>query len=367
METPSISQHPRTSRAKTVAILAIAVVGALAVSYMVFSNLPAETEFKADIRPFKVVYADWKKKYNIYYGGPEDNIRFKYFEKTHSWMQKYNLQFPPPSFRLSFNAFSAMSDEEFSSVMLGYNPKRRLTTSKNVVELPTEYLRENVDWTTQGAVQPVKYQGSCGSCWAFSAVGALEGLSAIKRGKLQDFSEQELVDCSTKYGNQGCNGGLMTNAFNYVKDNGISTQSAYPYKASDQSCKATSGNKFKITGYANVPANNSAQLKAAIERQPVSVAVQADSPVFRHYTSGVLTSTDCGTNLNHGVLVVGYHTTGAHFLRGRPYHFYGSELPHYIVKNSWGPDWGDRGYIRIAITEGAGVCGIQMDATYPTL
>ena len=354
MESSYISQNPTTSRTKTAATLAIAVLGALAVSYMVFSNLPAETEFvytKVSNQTLKTVYAGWKKIYNVTYGGPEDNNRFKHFAKTYTSVLQANSR--NLTYKLGLNAYSAMSNEEFSSTMLGYNSKKLLkSNNKNVVSLPTANLRESVDWTTKGAVQKVKNQGSCGSCWAFSAVGALEGLSAIKQGKLQDFSEQELVDCSRKYGNQGCNGGLMTNAFNYVKDNGISTQSAYPYKASDQSCKATSGNKFKNTGYANVPANNAAQLKAALAKQPVSVAVQADSSVFRNYKSGVLTGTACGTSLNHGVLAVGYETSGT---------------PYYKVKNSWGSGWGDQGFIKIGITDGAGVCGIQKDAAYPTL
>ena len=140
----------------------------------------------------------------------------------------------------------------------------------------------------------------------------------------------------------------MSYAFKYTKDKGISTQAEYPYKAIDQTCKPTTGNKFKISGYTDVPANSAAQLKAAIAKQPVAVAVQADQPAFRSYKSDVITIS-CGANLNHGVLTIGYET---------------SETPDYKVKNSWEASWDDNGYVRIGINDGAGVCGIHKVSNY---
>ena len=351
METPFVSER-KSTRVKTAATFAIAVLGALAVSYMVFSNLPAETEFaftKINNQTLKDLYAGWKKTYNAPYGGPEDANRFKIFSKTYTSIAQINAR--NLTYKLGLNEFSAMSDAEFAGIKLGFRAKL-MGRPTNVTKLPTNNLKDSVDWTKKGAVQKVKNQGSCGSCWAFSAVGALEGLGAIKQGKLNDYAEQELVDCSRGYGNNGCNGGLMDNAFKYVRDKGLSLQTEYPYKAVDQSCKTTGSNKFKISGYTDVPANSAAQLKAALNKQPVSVAVQADSTVFRNYKSGVVTGTACGTSLNHGVLAVGYETSGT---------------PYYLVKNSWGTTWGDNGFIRIGITDGAGVCGIQKMASYPTL
>jgi C1A family cysteine protease len=349
MNTPFVSQRTST-RGKTAATLAIAVLGALAVSYLVFSNLPAETEFafKAPSnQTLQDLYAGWKKQYNVTYGGPEDSVRFKTFTQTYMMIAQVNYR--NLSYTLGLNEFSSMTNEEFASVKLGLNAKL-FRASGNVTKLPTANLKETVDWTGKGAVQKVKNQGSCGSCWAFSAVGALEGVGAIKGGKLQDFAEQELVDCSRSYGNNGCSGGLMSSAFKYVKDKGLSTQDQYPYKGVDATCKTTTGARFKISGYTDVPANNAAQLKAAIAKGPVSVAVQADATVFRNYKTGVVTGTACGTNLNHGVLAVGYETSGT---------------PYYKVKNSWGTTWGDQGYIKIGITDGAGVCGIQKMSSYP--
>jgi len=342
----------KPTRVKTVATLAIAVLGALAVSYLVFSNMPAETEFvftKISNQTMKDLYAGWKKAHNISFGGAaEDNIRFKIFTKTYTLIAQTNAK--NLTYKLGLNEFSAMTDEEFAATKLGFAIKKmRLNTPRNVTKLPTSNLKETVDWTTKGAVTKIKNQGSCGSCWAFSATGALEGVSFLKE-KLNDFSEQELVDCSRSYGNNGCSGGLMDYAFKYVKDKGLSLQTDYPYKGVDASCKTTTGTKFKISGFTDVPANSAAQLKAAIAKNPVSVAIQADSAVFRNYKSGVITGTACGTNLNHGVLAVGYETTGT---------------AYYKVKNSWGTTWGDQGYVKIGITDGAGVCGIQKMSSYP--
>jgi len=317
---------------------------------LVFSNMPAETEFKFKRPSNKTLtdlYAGWKKNHNITYGGPEDTVRFQAFTSTYMEIAQVNQK--NLTYKLGLNEFSAMTNAEFSSIKLGYNAKALRQLKKNSTKLSTNKLRESVDWSSKGAVQRVKNQGSCGSCWAFSAVAALEGLSKIKGSQLPDFSEQELVDCSRSYGNMGCNGGLMDYAFKYVRDKGISTQSAYPYKGVYSQCKAPAGSKFKISGWTDVPANSAAQLKAALAKQPVSVAVQADQTAFRNYKSGVVTS-GCGSNLNHGVLAVGYETSGT---------------PYYKVKNSWGTGWGDKGYIKIGITEGAGVCGIQKAASYP--
>ena len=216
-----------------------------------------------------------------------------------------------------------------------------------------ENLPSEIDWTSKGAVTDVKDQGQCGSCWGFSTTGSVEGAYYLATGKLNSFSEQQLVDCSGSYGNNGCNGGLMDNAFNYIKDYGICLEKDYTYKGSEAKC-----NKCKIAtkidSFVDVIPNNEQALQQAVAIQPVSVAIEADQSSFQFYSGGVMSAT-CGTNLDHGVLVVGYGT-----LKGKDY---------WKVKNSWGASWGDSGYILLSrnVKDSAGQCGITMMASYPII
>jgi hypothetical protein len=232
-----------------------------------------------------------------------------------------------------------------------------VTRPKNVFIFPeTNSVAGSVDWRTKGAVTPVKNQGQCGSCWAFSTTGSVEGAVAIKTGKLTSVSEQQLVDCSGAEGNQGCNGGLMDYAFEYIiKNGGLDTESDYAYTARDGSCNAAKAatKASSISSYKDVAHNSEAQLIAAVTQQPVSVAIEADQSGFQLYKSGVF-SGPCGTQLDHGVLAVGYNTDST----GKNY---------WIVKNSWGASWGLQGYILMAQGKGAaGICGINMEPSYPT-
>jgi len=220
----------------------------------------------------------------------------------------------------------------------------------------------SIDWVTEGAVTPVKNQGQCGSCWSFSTTGAIEGRCKIAKGLLHSLSEQQLVDCAGTYGNNGCNGGLMDLGFEYVQSaGGLCSEDSYPYVAKQQyySCTSsinTCGSKLDdITGHFDVALHNRGQLEAAICEGPVSIAIEADQSAFQFYTGGVLT-TDCGTTIDHGVLLVGMGTDNG--------------IDYWKIKNSWGPQWGEEGYIRISrdgnINNGAGLCGILSSPSYPT-
>lgn len=217
----------------------------------------------------------------------------------------------------------------------------------------------SVDWVSKGAVTSVKDQGQCGSCWAFSTVGALEGANAINTGNLVAYSEQELVSCAGSYGNHGCNGGLMQRAFSYVMDKGMTLEQDYPYTSGtttkDGTCESYDI-ALTIDSCYNVGTNEE-QLTSALSLQPVSVSIEADQRSFQLYTSGVYDDASCGTTLDHGVLAVGYgHKDGKDYYR---------------VKNSWSETWGDGGYIYLARNSVSsskdGMCGIAMDASYPGL
>jgi KDEL-tailed cysteine endopeptidase len=231
-----------------------------------------------------------------------------------------------------------------------------------------------VDWRARGAVAGVKNQAMCGSCWAFSTTGAVEGINAIVTGELRALSEQELVDCDTSR-DHGCHGGLMDFAFDFIVANGgIDTEEDYPYTSTageEGACDPARQGRRVVTidGHEDVPANDERALTRAVAAQPVSVAIEADLRAFQLYAGGVFDDAACGTQLNHGVLLVGY---------GSERNDSGHDVPFWIVKNSWGAAWGDGGYIRLrrfhrgdgaggagGAGGGEGLCGVAMAASFP--
>lgn len=254
-----------------------------------------------------------------------------------------------------------------------YDSAAKLSTLKCVKDCLAEHealslasTPSSVNWVTAGGVTPVKDQGQCGSCWSFSTTGALEGAYFVSHGTLPSFSEQQLVDCDNRQNggkDMGCNGGLMDNAFTWIEKNGgLCSESAYPYTSGTTktagTCQKTCSTvaNSKVVTYADVAASSDAAMMAALAKQPVSIAIEADQKDFQLYKSGVFTGA-CGTNLDHGVLAVGYGT-----LDGEDY---------YLVKNSWSTTWGDGGYIRLGrgsqYNSGNGQCGMLMQASYPSV
>ena len=259
------------------------------------------------------------------------------------------------SYKLKMNKYADMSWAEFKNKMVGPSRGYGLIgeTRHPVCQLPDKKLPSSFDWVVGGAVTPVKDQGHCGSCWAFSTTGALEGLNYLVTDELISFSEQQLVSCDPI--DAGCKGGLMENSFSYVARKGICLESDFPYTSGNGSrgqCKECDY-AFHIDGYSSVPARNETALQLAVYQQPVSIALEADKASFQFYSEGVMDSTQCGQDLDHAVLVVGWGT-----LDGKAY---------WKVKNSWSKDWGVDGYILLArnIGDSAGQCGLALEPSYP--
>jgi len=289
----------------------------------------------------------------VYNGDDELATRKAIYEENMKFIEVENAK--GNSWTLGETPFTDLTNEEFKKLYVsGYKPANQM-----LGDLP--YLGEHqevkstgsVDWTTKGAVTPVKNQGQCGSCWSFSTTGGLEGAWQINTGNLVSMSEQQFVDCDKS--SMGCNGGSMATAFSWAEKQNVATESSYPYKAVDGSCKSsftTAIPQGGVTGYKSVGSlffkATVASLESAIDLGPVSVAIEADQSSFQHYTGGVLSS-GCGTSLDHGVLAVGYNSAEGYWL----------------VKNSWGSSWGDNGYIKLA--QAGNVCGILNQPVYPTV
>lgn len=269
-------------------------------------------------------FEEWKGQYGINWAPEEEAYRRLIFEKNLVLINKHNADHTQ-TYKMGVNQFSIFTTEEFATRFL--NPMTILGAPQASYEYE---VIGDVDWTAQGKVTPVKNQGQCGSCWAFSAVGVTESFFLFK-GQNTNLSEQQLVDCSRPQGNQGCNGGWPHSALTYVQANGITSESAYPYVARDQQCK-TQGGAWKIAGYNSYSGCNG--LSSQINNSPISVTVDATN--WSPYKSGVFNN--CATGINHAVLLTG--VVGG----------------NWKIKNSWGTSWGEAGYIRLASGNTCGVC-----------
>ncbi|KAJ8600641.1 hypothetical protein CTAYLR_006929 [Chrysophaeum taylorii] len=326
-------------------------VVAAAVAFVVVVVVDGKSE-----EAYKLGFEAWMAKFEMkFHTAAEFRNRFEIWKRADDLIRAHNQE--PSSFKLGHNQFSHLTHEEFlrDRQLANFTANNKpLKPMSHLVHDETP-MADSVDWVSEGAVTAVKDQGSCGGCWAFSTTGAIEGAYYIKYGELKSYSEQQLISCDTK--DSGCNGGDMDYAFSWTRSNGgLCTEDDYPYSTATYNgvtgtCKTTCSvvSESAPVTYTDVRSTESA-LMSAIEQQPVSVAIEADQYAFQYYSSGVLTGA-CGTNLDHGVLAVGYGT------------YDGTD--YWKVKNSWAATWGMDGYV--LIERGDDKCGILMDASYPTL
>ena len=308
------------------------------------------------------------QKYGKQYNSVEEfNSRFEIYRDNMEFAMNENAR--QNNYTLGETIFSDLNLDEFHYYKNNYMVGSTCESFKSVdVDAPVE-----LDWREKGAVTPVKDQGQCGSCWAFSTIQAVESATAIKYGTLPKLSEQELVDCDTlKNGGRdhGCNGGLMDNAFNWIgKSDGVCDESSYPYTSgvskTSGTCtmkSCTNTDNTDVINHVDVQVNSDSAMMTALSLQPVSVAIEADQKTFQLYSSGVFVG-ECGTSLDHGVGLVGYGTMGG--------------VDYYILRNSWGNTWGDGGYMYLGrgndpatgktFNGGAGQCGVLGQASYPVV
>eukprot|EP00829_Urostomides_striatus_P021587 TRINITY_DN96_c0_g1_i2.p1 TRINITY_DN96_c0_g1~~TRINITY_DN96_c0_g1_i2.p1 ORF type:complete len:308 (+),score=69.76 TRINITY_DN96_c0_g1_i2:28-924(+) len=282
--------------------------------------------------------------------------RYNIFAENYRYIEEHNSK--NDDFKLAVNQFADLTLEKFKELHLA----KRGEADGKIVPCQFKHVKATpnpeIDWKKKGVVTPVRNQGNCASCYAFSAIGALEGLFTIKKGKIMEFSEQELVDCSRSYGNKGCLEGEISLAFEYIKDKGISTRREYRYEGADGTCRKKS-NSFQISGCANITKNDNDMMLEALSYGPVSAWIRSDNREFIYYHSGVIKG-NCGTDqdeLDHGITIVGAGYES------------GSRTPFWLIKNSWGSHWGEEGYVRLKRDTGrsSGVCGIALESCYPIL
>ncbi|KRW99744.1 hypothetical protein PPERSA_07821 [Pseudocohnilembus persalinus] len=363
---------------KTVAILIVLL--AIAGTSLFFQENQSSQEAVAYSK-----FIDWKQKFNkVFSSEEEDSYRFLVFLKNHQYVQEFNSK---NTFELGVeNQFAALTNEEYKAIYTSnfIRANNQVENEKNDQQLISA-PSGSVNWVSKGAVYSVQNQGQCGSCWAFSAVCSLEGLYKINTGKLIDFSEQQVVSCEPK--SFGCkqnlilkkrnkkalkiffyqqifyfikffpqffSGGYPEAAFAYVASKGLETAASYPYvQTSNTKTAACNYNSSKATfginkSYKKIAANNPDAIHTQLLKQPLSILVDASSSVFQLYKGGIINSSSCGTDLDHAINVVGY------------------DNGVWTLRNSWGTSWGEKGYARVQYSSGAGYCGMNKSASYPT-
>lgn len=329
------------------------------------SHVCANSTEMPHMKNYTILFKTWMTTHGFNFDEHDYFQRLENFIVNDKFIEKINSQ--KLSYTLAHNKFSHMTSKEFYDSMLCSDIKSQKSylddnnfihsyTSLDVEELPS-----SVDWRSKNVTNVILDQGQCGSCYSFSTTSVLESAYAIKYGDLQVFSEQQMVDCSKL--SSGCNGGSLDGSFRWFKMNGgVCLYSDYPYisgktKSAGQ-CQTSCKNypKTTVKSWTYVPKNDKIAFITAVAKQPISIAIEADTRSFQLYSGGVYSDEKCGTNLDHAVAIVGYNNEA-----GQEY---------YILRNSWGSDgWGEKGYMRISMNseKNEGICGLYMTPSYPNL
>ena len=305
-------------------------------------------------------FSNFQDRFNKKYDTLEElENRFQIFRENLRTIISHNLDHSQ-NFTMGINQFTDLTSEEFKAKYVNGKKNTQLESfgcksfSSDAINTPF-----SIDWREKGVVNPVRDQGQCGSCWAFATTANAESVWAISSGQLLDLSEEYLVDCATGVGyfNMGCNGGNPDSAFKYMINNGQCSESSYPYTSGITKtagpCQKCTKTPVQFSGCFDVTPNDQISLKAAVAKQPVVVAIEADTRYFQSYSGGILDSTACGTSLDHAVEIVSYGTENG--------------IDYWNVRNSWSSSWGENGYVRIkrsSSTNDIGICGIAAEPSF---
>lgn len=353
-------------------LISLYISNVLSVQAMPFYNNTMEQIYYYKIDNIKDIsiynfFTKWKNKNLKKYSNKENKIRFNIFKNNIKLIEEHNNKYYNglEDFTMEVNKFADLTNEEFNN-MKGYNIlfKKYKVNNNDCIHRNISIIPDSIDWRDKNAVTEVKDQGQCGSCWSFSATGAIEGAWKLKGNNLISLSEEELVQCDRGV-DKGCKGGVMENAFEWIiKNGGITSEKNYPYISGSGITGHCENDKTKdlkahISSYCDLIHNDEKDLEKALVLQPIAVAIEADQQSFQFYSNGILPAKKCGTNLDHGVLAVGYGIDN-------------NNKKYWIVKNSWGDNWGDKGYIKLEKEpkknkhkKTHSTCGIAKAATYP--
>lgn len=319
--------------------------------------------------PLHALFSEFQTKYNKLYKTREEfNYRFEVFVQNHRIIQEHNAN-STNSFRLGINKFADLTNYEFKQLRRGYDTSVLERSGKNFHTFEGQLrgsLPSAIDWVQRGKVTRVKDQEWCGGCWAFAVADATESRYAIKHNTMPvELSVQEQLDCNHNGVNQGCVGGNLPEGYDYIIDHrGLCLASDYKYEGDDNRKKCAKRSRYcrrksgQITDYGIVVPNNEKALKVAVSLGPVSIAIEADDERMQLYESGVFSSNNCGTNVDHAMTIVGYGVERR----------YGN-LEYWKIKGTWGDSWGEDGYIRVCRNCGkngrTGECGVTVEAVFP--